>query len=87
MRQSRSSEGVHVREMRATFPELTEDKLRYIHRNQMNAYFVSQIIINVFLCSFKSDREVLDFLSTEGHIYSTIDDEHYKTTDSMWTIK
>ena len=23
----------------------------------------------------------IDFLSGEGHIYSTIDDEHYKTTD------
>ena len=23
----------------------------------------------------------LDFLSSEGHIYSTIDEEHFKTTD------
>jgi len=26
-------------------------------------------------------REAMEFLSTEGHIYSTIDDEHFKTTD------
>jgi replication factor A2 len=23
----------------------------------------------------------IDFLSSEGHIYSTVDDEHYRTTD------
>jgi len=28
-------------------------------------------------------REALDFLSTEGHIYSTIDDEHFKSTDAI----
>lgn len=27
-------------------------------------------------------REAVEFLSNEGHIYSTIDDEHYKTTDA-----
>lgn len=27
-------------------------------------------------------RDCIDFLSSEGHIYSTIDDEHYKPTDS-----
>ncbi|XP_071807200.1 replication protein A 32 kDa subunit-B-like isoform X2 [Asterias amurensis] len=27
-------------------------------------------------------REALEFLSNEGHIYSTIDDDHYKSTDS-----
>ncbi len=27
-------------------------------------------------------REAVEFLSSEGHIYSTIDDEHYKSTDS-----
>lgn len=26
-------------------------------------------------------RQVIDFLSAEGHIYSTIDDDHYRTTD------
>jgi len=26
-------------------------------------------------------RKIIDFLSAEGHIYSTIDDEHYRTTD------
>ena len=24
---------------------------------------------------------VLDYLSSEGHIYSTIDEDHFKTTD------
>lgn len=27
-------------------------------------------------------RDAIEFLSSEGHIYSTIDDEHYKPTDS-----
>ncbi|KAJ7333699.1 DNA-directed RNA polymerase I subunit rpa2 [Desmophyllum pertusum] len=27
-------------------------------------------------------RNTLEFLSNEGHIYSTIDDDHYKSTDS-----
>lgn len=31
----------------------------------------------------KAIREAVDFLSGEGHIYSTIDDEHFKSTDSM----
>lgn len=28
-------------------------------------------------------REAVEFLSSEGHIYSTIDDEHFKSTESM----
>lgn len=27
-------------------------------------------------------RKVVDFLGNEGHVYSTIDDDHYKSTDS-----
>lgn len=27
-------------------------------------------------------REVIDWLSSEGHVYSTIDDDHFKSTDS-----
>eukprot|EP00911_Craspedida_sp_UC1_P001284 UC1_evm1s965 len=27
-------------------------------------------------------RQTIDFLSAEGHIYSTIDDEHFRTTDA-----
>ncbi|KAK3727821.1 hypothetical protein QZH41_008240 [Actinostola sp. cb2023] len=27
-------------------------------------------------------RSAIEFLSNEGHIYSTVDDEHYKSTDS-----
>jgi len=32
---------------------------------------------------FSLCRDAVEFLSSEGHIYSTIDDEHYKATDSM----
>ncbi|XP_048762748.2 replication protein A 32 kDa subunit-A-like [Ostrea edulis] len=30
----------------------------------------------------RSVREAVEFLSSEGHIYSTIDEDHYKATDS-----
>lgn len=30
----------------------------------------------------KAIIDTLDFLSSEGHIYSTVDDEHFKSTDS-----
>ncbi|XP_052774059.1 replication protein A 32 kDa subunit-B-like [Mya arenaria] len=30
----------------------------------------------------KAIRDAIEFLSSEGHIYSTIDDDHYKATDS-----
>ena len=29
----------------------------------------------------------LDFLSSEGHIYSTIDEDHFKTTDGDQVLK
>lgn len=32
--------------------------------------------------SLAAIRDAVDFLSSEGHIYSTVDDEHYKATDS-----
>ena len=28
-------------------------------------------------------RDAIDFLSGEGHIYSTIDDDHYRSTDAL----
>lgn len=55
VKQSKSSEGVHIREICNYFKNVPEGKI----------------------------REALDFLSTEGHVYSTIDDEHFKTTDAM----
>ncbi|CAL1283147.1 unnamed protein product [Larinioides sclopetarius] len=33
--------------------------------------------------SRQSIQEALDFLSNEGHIYSTIDEDHYKSTDCV----
>lgn len=29
----------------------------------------------------KAIRDAIEFLSGEGHIYSTIDDDHFKATD------
>jgi len=55
IKQDKSSEGVHLRNICEYFKTVSESKI----------------------------REVLEFLSTEGHIYSTIDDEHYKTTDAV----
>ena len=31
-------------------------------------------------------RNAIEFLSNEGHIYSTVDDEHYKLTDYCWPV-
>jgi replication factor A2 len=38
-----------------------------------------------YLKSFSEEkiRDTLEFLSTEGHVYSTIDDEHFKSTEQM----
>jgi replication factor A2 len=54
IKQSKTNEGVHIRDICAYFKNLPEAKI----------------------------RETLEFLSTEGHVYSTIDDEHFKSTDS-----
>jgi len=32
----------------------------------------------------KELMEILDFLSNEGHVFSTVDDDHYKSTDSQY---
>ena len=41
-------------------------------------------IISLFLgkMSKKDVDDGLEFLSNEGHIYSTTDEDHFKTTDS-----
>ena len=36
--------------------------------------------IATVLCSHY--RDAIEFLSGEGHIYSTVDDDHFKATDS-----
>ncbi|CAF0775509.1 unnamed protein product [Brachionus calyciflorus] len=55
IKQSKNSEGVHIRDICAHYKNYPESKI----------------------------REALEFLSTEGHVYSTIDDEHFKSTDAM----
>ncbi|CAL8139420.1 unnamed protein product [Orchesella dallaii] len=32
----------------------------------------------------KELMEILDFLSNEGHVFSTVDDDHFKSTDSQY---
>lgn len=32
--------------------------------------------------SLLSNRQAVEFLSNEGHIFSTIDEDHYKSTDN-----
>ena len=53
----------------------------------MNLQYVSKSnsrIISLFLgkMSKKDVDDGLEFLSNEGHIYSTTDEDHFKTTDS-----
>ena len=39
--------------------------------------------MGILYCQMRCDfRDAIEFLSGEGHIYSTIDDEHFKSTDS-----
>jgi replication factor A2 len=33
----------------------------------------------------KEALDILEFLSNEGHVFSTIDDDHYSATDSQYT--
>ncbi|KAH0631290.1 hypothetical protein JD844_005571 [Phrynosoma platyrhinos] len=47
------------------------------HKRQL--YYVAN---KYFLFSFLPSRKAVEFLSSEGHIYSTIDDEHFKSTDA-----
>ena len=41
-------------------------------------YLVLAYLVNCILLS----RAAVEFLYNEGHIYSTIDDEHFKSTDA-----
>lgn len=38
---------------------------------------IAQHLSNQF--NFNQVKEAIEFLSNEGHIYSTVDDQHYKT--------
>jgi replication factor A2 len=55
-----------------------------IIRSSMDEHGMSISVISSRLkaVSTKAIRDAIEFLSSEGHIYSTIDDEHYKATDS-----
>ena len=37
---------------------------------------------DVMMMSLCSSRGAVEFLCNEGHIYSTIDDEHFKSTEA-----
>jgi len=55
-----------------------------IIKGSMEEQGVNRDHINVQVKSKMSKQEMdnsLDFLSSEGHIYSTIDEDHFKTTD------
>lgn len=43
--------------------------------------FANQLLARYQLWGFSS-RQAVEFLSSEGHIYSTVDDDHYKSTDA-----
>lgn len=55
IKQSKTNEGVHIKDMYKQFSNFPATKI----------------------------KEALEFLSTEGQIYTTIDDEHFKSTDAM----
>ncbi|XP_055933483.1 replication protein A 32 kDa subunit-like [Argiope bruennichi] len=44
---------------------------------------VRELVSNLKSLSRQSIQEALDFLSNEGHVYSTIDEDHYKSTDCV----
>ena len=52
----------------------------------MTLYFRNLCLVvfpcNLILFCICLCRDAVEFLSSEGHIYSTIDDDHYKATDS-----
>ncbi|XP_067121201.1 replication protein A 32 kDa subunit-like [Centruroides vittatus] len=41
-----------------------------------------QLYASLQMLSKQVIRDAVDFLSNEGHIYSTVDDDHFKSTDS-----
>ncbi|ODM90796.1 Replication protein A 32 kDa subunit [Orchesella cincta] len=48
-----------------------------IHKDQIIAAVKNKI-------AQKEIMEILDFLSNEGHVFSTVDDDHFKSTDSQY---
>ena len=51
-------------------------------RLQLRFYKTKRTIVFTSIYSVGKDKlqEILNWLSDEGHIYSTIDDDHFKTT-------
>ncbi|XP_060077440.1 replication protein A 32 kDa subunit-like [Ylistrum balloti] len=62
----------------------TQNQVHVIIRNNMTdqGANVEQVCKQLRGVPEKAIREAIDFLSSEGHIYSTIDEDHYKATDS-----
>lgn len=46
-------------------------------------YSIQHICSQLRNYSESAIRDAIDFLSSEGHIYSTIDDDHFRSTDAM----
>ena len=53
-------------------------------RKHWKTYTMPQWSSFVFFFFFFFFRSTLEWLSNEGHIYSTIDDDHFRSTDSYW---
>uniref|UniRef100_A0A2K6SQV2 Replication protein A C-terminal domain-containing protein n=1 Tax=Saimiri boliviensis boliviensis TaxID=39432 RepID=A0A2K6SQV2_SAIBB len=49
--------------------------------NEFTAHILEVINAHMIL-SKGSSQQAVDFLSNEGHIYSTVDDDHFKSTDA-----
>ena len=54
--------------------------MRYAH--MLSLCFCLTVLLKVRTKMSKQEMDsALDYLSSEGHIYSTIDEDHFKTTD------
>lgn len=55
---------------------------KFLWQNRLNQRYHIPLKFLKHFIAFLYFRSTLEFLSNEGHIYSTIDDDHYKSTDS-----